>query len=187
MARSGIFWRVFGNLCPHLTPRCPGRRFIPATYLPVPARPTIRHRASSIMERAMSPRISIYCDALSAFCRRHHIARLALFGSVLCDDFAADSDIDVFVEFQPGHVPGLDFMTIEREFSSCSRVDAWTWSRPSPSMSEFAIRFSRARPRMSPRDLSTSGTCSTWRGRRSAKPGEYHERRTTLTKTFVSR
>ena len=65
----------------------------------------------------MSPRISIDRDAVSAFCRRHHTARLALFGSVLRDDFAADSDVDVLVEFQPGHVPGLDFMTIEREFS----------------------------------------------------------------------
>jgi len=69
------------------------------------------------MERAMSPRISIDRDAISAFCRRHHIARLALFGSVLRDDFRADSDVDVLVEFLPGHVPGLDFITIERELS----------------------------------------------------------------------
>jgi predicted nucleotidyltransferase len=65
----------------------------------------------------MSPRISIDRDAISAFCRRHHIARLALFGSVLRDDFHADSDVDVLVEFLPGHVPGLDFITIERELS----------------------------------------------------------------------
>jgi uncharacterized protein len=81
------------------------------------------------MERAMSPHISIDRDAVSAFCRRHHIARLALFGSVLRDDFAADSDVDVLVEFQPGHVPGLDFMTIEREFSQLlqgRRVDLIT-------------------------------------------------------------
>lgn len=65
----------------------------------------------------MSPRISIDRDAVTAFCRRHHIARLALFGSVLRDDFRPDSDVDVLVEFQPGHVPGLDFISIEREFS----------------------------------------------------------------------
>ena len=69
------------------------------------------------MERAMSPHISIDRDALSAFCQRHHIKRLALFGSVLRDDFRPDSDVDVLVEFQPGHVPGLDFVAIEREFS----------------------------------------------------------------------
>jgi uncharacterized protein len=65
----------------------------------------------------MSPRISIDRDDVSAFCRRHHITRLALFGSVLRDDFGPDSDIDVLVEFQQGYVPGLNFVGIEREFS----------------------------------------------------------------------
>ena len=68
----------------------------------------------------MSPHISIDRDAVSAFCRRHHIQRLALFGSVLRDDFTPDtpdSDVDVLVEFQAGHVPGLDFVSMEREFS----------------------------------------------------------------------
>lgn len=69
------------------------------------------------MEQAMSPPISIDRDSVSAFCRRYHIARLALFGSVLRDDFRHDRDVDVLVEFQPGHVPGLDFITIERELS----------------------------------------------------------------------
>ncbi|MCD4687456.1 MAG: nucleotidyltransferase family protein [Anaerolineae bacterium] len=45
--------------------------------------------------------------ALATFCQRHHIRRLSLFGSVLRDDFGPESDIDVLVEFQPGHVPGL--------------------------------------------------------------------------------
>jgi len=40
-----------------------------------------------------------------------------LFGSVLRDDFQPDSDVDVLVEFKPGHVPGLDFVVIERELS----------------------------------------------------------------------
>ena len=40
----------------------------------------------------MSPQISIDRDAGSAFCRRHHIQRLALFGSVRRDDFTPDSD-----------------------------------------------------------------------------------------------
>jgi predicted nucleotidyltransferase len=39
---------------------------------------------------------------IEAFCRRHHIRRLALFGSVLRDDFGPDSDVDVLVEFEPG-------------------------------------------------------------------------------------
>jgi predicted nucleotidyltransferase len=77
----------------------------------------------------MSPHLSIDREAVSVFCRRHHIARLALFGSVLRDDFAADSDVDVLVEFLPGHVPGLRFVTIEREFSELvhgRRVDMVT-------------------------------------------------------------
>lgn len=65
----------------------------------------------------MSPQVSIDRDAVSAFCRRHHIRRLALFGSVLRDDFGPESDVDVLVEFEPGHVPGLEFVSIEREFS----------------------------------------------------------------------
>jgi predicted nucleotidyltransferase len=66
----------------------------------------------------VSPHLSIDRDAVSAFCRRHHITRLALFGSVLRDDFSPDSDVDVLVEFQAGHVPGLNFVSIEREFSA---------------------------------------------------------------------
>lgn len=65
----------------------------------------------------MSPHLSIDRNAISAFCRRHHIVRLALFGSALRDDFGPDSDVDVLVEFQPGHVPGLDFLSMERELS----------------------------------------------------------------------
>ena len=38
---------------------------------------------------------------IEALCREHHIRRLALFGSALRDDFTADSDVDVLVEFEP--------------------------------------------------------------------------------------
>ena len=65
----------------------------------------------------MSPQVSLDREAVSAFCQRHYIKRLALFGSVLRDDFSPDSDVDVLVEFQAGHVPGLNFVSIEREFS----------------------------------------------------------------------
>jgi len=56
---------------------------------------------------ATRARIKISRTRIAAFCRRHHISKLALFGSVLRDDFQPDSDIDVLVEFEPGHVPGL--------------------------------------------------------------------------------
>ena len=60
-------------------------------------------RASSIP----SPRFPVSESTLAEFCRRHHIKKLALFGSVLREDFSPDSDVDVLVEFEPGHVPGL--------------------------------------------------------------------------------
>jgi predicted nucleotidyltransferase len=65
----------------------------------------------------MSPRIPIDRQRLAEFCRRHHIRRLSLYGSVLRDDFRPDSDVDVLVEFEPGHVVGLRFIDIEDELS----------------------------------------------------------------------
>ena len=44
---------------------------------------------------------------IADFCRRHHIAKLSLFGSVLRDDFGPDSDIDMLVEFEPGACVGF--------------------------------------------------------------------------------
>lgn len=44
---------------------------------------------------------------LSRFCAQNHIRKLALFGSVLTDRFRPDSDVDVLVEFEQGHVPGF--------------------------------------------------------------------------------
>ena len=51
------------------------------------------------------------------FCRRFHIRKLSLFGSVLRDDFTADSDVDVLVEFATGKTPGLAIVTMEDELS----------------------------------------------------------------------
>jgi uncharacterized protein len=55
----------------------------------------------------MQARIKIPQADIVGFCKRHHIRQLSLFGSVLRDDFRSDSDIDVLVEFEPGHIPGL--------------------------------------------------------------------------------
>jgi predicted nucleotidyltransferase len=51
--------------------------------------------------------ISVDKKGIAAFCRKHHIRRLALFGSVLREDFTPDSDIDVLADFEPGYLPGL--------------------------------------------------------------------------------
>ncbi len=56
---------------------------------------------------------------IAAFCRQRHIRRLAVFGSALRSDFAPDSDVDVLIEFVPGHVPGLlGIARMERELSA---------------------------------------------------------------------
>jgi hypothetical protein len=55
----------------------------------------------------MSARIPIDRERIAEFCRRNHIRKLSLFGSVLRDDFRPDSDVDVLAEFEPGAVVGL--------------------------------------------------------------------------------
>ncbi len=65
----------------------------------------------------MNARIDIPSDEIAAFCKRWQITELALFGSVLRDDFSPDSDIDVLVEFEPGRTPGLRFVSMSMELS----------------------------------------------------------------------
>jgi predicted nucleotidyltransferase len=79
----------------------------------------------------MRARIAVDREKLADFCRRNHIRTLAFFGSVLRDDFGPDSDVDVLVEFESGHVPGLAFVSIERDLSEMlggRRVDLVTRS-----------------------------------------------------------
>jgi len=64
--------------------------------------------------------ISIDHAALAAFCQRHHIQKLSLFGSVLRPDFGTDSDVDVLVEFEPGHAPG--FLALHDIEAECSKL-----------------------------------------------------------------
>jgi len=56
-------------------------------------------------------------EEIAAFCRRHRIRKLSLFGSVLRDDFGPESDVDVLVEFAPGHTVGFGIIDIEEELS----------------------------------------------------------------------
>jgi predicted nucleotidyltransferase len=62
-------------------------------------------------------RIEVPREKIAEFCRRYHIRKLAFFGSVLRDDFSSYSDIDVLVEFEPGHTPGLAFFGMQDELS----------------------------------------------------------------------
>lgn len=57
-------------------------------------------------------------EQMEEFCRRNHIRKLSLFGSVLRDDFRPDSDVDVLVEFERNHGPGfIALFKMEQELS----------------------------------------------------------------------
>ena len=66
----------------------------------------------------VKPGIEINQHSLAEFCRRHHIQKLSLFGSVLSNEFTPDSDVDVLVEFEPNHIPGYKFINIQDELSA---------------------------------------------------------------------
>ena len=66
-----------------------------------------RPQSSRQSAPASRARIAIPSREIAGFCRRNHIRKLALFGSVLRDDFRPDSDIDVLIGFEDGHVPGF--------------------------------------------------------------------------------
>lgn len=78
----------------------------------------------------MHPSLTLEATALARFCESRHITRLALFGSRLKGTARADSDIDLLVEFEPAHVPGLIRLSgIESELSNLlggQRVDLRT-------------------------------------------------------------
>lgn len=63
-------------------------------------------------------KIEIPRKQLADFCRRYRVERLALFGSVLGDDYQAGSDVDVLVSFQPdARVGFITFSQMQRELS----------------------------------------------------------------------
>lgn len=65
----------------------------------------------------MTVHIDIDPTTIAAFCRRHQIRKMSLFGSVIREDFTPNSDIDVIVEFKPNTRVGFRFVTIADELS----------------------------------------------------------------------
>ena len=78
---------------------------------------------------------------INAFCQKHHIRSLAFFGSFVRSDFRPDSDIDILVEFESGHVPGYDFFLLEEELSRLlgRKVDLQTPAFLSPVVRQSAL------------------------------------------------
>ena len=66
----------------------------------------------------LASRLGVTQEQLERFCRRNSIRRLALFGSVLREDFGPESDVDILVEFAPeAHVSLMDVAGMEIELS----------------------------------------------------------------------
>ena len=67
----------------------------------------------------MNSKIKIQKDKLEEFCKKHHIQRLAIYGSALRSDFGHGSDVDILVEFEPRRTPGFfKLFEMEEELSS---------------------------------------------------------------------
>ena len=82
--------------------------------------------------------------ALERLCRKHHVRRLDVFGSRAKGTADAESDVDLLVEYEPGHVPGLlGFLRLEGElkalFGSCS-VDLVSRGGLSPYLRDEILR-----------------------------------------------
>jgi uncharacterized protein len=85
--------------------------------------------------------LPIPTDQIAAFCQEHHIRSLAIFGSYAREDYNSESDIDVLVDFKPGHVPGFNFFLLEDELSRLlgRKVDLQTSSFLSPDIRQSAL------------------------------------------------
>lgn len=82
----------------------------------------------------MPARIDIPRSEIAEFCRRNRVRRMALFGSVIRDDFRPESDVDVLVEFEPGYAAGFIFFQMRRELTAMlgREVDMHTAASLSP-------------------------------------------------------
>ena len=91
----------------------------------------------------MSLNIDIPSQEIAALCQRHHIRQLALFGSVLRDDFGPESDVDVLVEFEPEARVGYQhFFRLQDELSAllAREVDLFTPNSLKPFARESAMQ-----------------------------------------------
>lgn len=97
--------------------------------------------------------ITIDKKALADFCEKRHVKKLSLFGSAVRADFQPQSDLDLLVEFEPGHTPGLAFFTLADDLSAFfgRKVDLNTPRSLSPyfrdqALSEAETLYDASRP-----------------------------------------
>ena len=86
--------------------------------------------------------IEVPPESVAAICRRYRIIELAVFGSAARGDLRAGSDVDIFLEFEPGTHPGLGFFELEDELSVLfgSHVDLSRKSLLKPLVRRNALR-----------------------------------------------
>jgi predicted nucleotidyltransferase len=100
----------------------------------VQLKPSISHLKMKNMESGLMNKsvVKVSKRKIVEFCKQNHIQRLSLFGSILRNDFARTSDIDILVEFEPNNVPGFfNLIKMEKELSSLfngRKVDLRTYS-----------------------------------------------------------
>lgn len=89
----------------------------------------------------MAIQLPLPTQQLADFCRRNAIRKLALFGSVLREDFRADSDVDVLVEFEPTAHIGWELIDIQDELAElfAQEVDLHTPLSLSPNFRNEVI------------------------------------------------
>lgn len=111
----------------------------------LPVRMTAHAASTDNAKQGSAPtrvRIQVPQEEIVAFCRRHRIRSLALFGSVLRDDFTDESDVDVLVEFEPDVTLGWGFFDLQDELSEIlgRRVDLNTVEWLSPYIRDDVVR-----------------------------------------------
>lgn len=89
----------------------------------------------------MNARIDARQHEIAAFCQRWQIVELALFGSILRDDFGPESDVDILVQFAPAAEPlRRDWPAMEREMAAIMGRDVDLIERRSVESSRNYIR-----------------------------------------------
>lgn len=100
-------------------------------------------RETAVAPYHAAPPLSLDRARLGELCRRHHIHSLALFGSVLREDFGPGSDVDVLVEFEPGLTPGFGLIAVEESLAELlggRRVDLVTRRGLHPRLRDAVLR-----------------------------------------------
>ncbi len=73
---------------------------------------------------------------LMDFCKKNRIRKLSVFGSAICGELQPESDIDLLIEFEEGHTPGL-FSIIKMEMELTEILDRKVDLRTPEDLSQY--------------------------------------------------